>query len=254
MSENPPPTKRQRYAHTPHCSRVAIPTDSRTHRCDLTQSFEIRVGPEANRQSFLVYHDLITQRSARLRDLGVQQMADFPDLPVILLGEDDPEVFNAYLQCVYFGAEPLEERVAAMVEEDGPGSQKKLSDHEDSDSDKTSSNSQTELAAKFLIDLHLLATRLRDPTTANLAIDKLLDLYEFNSRISKEMVVFVYGSTLKDSKLRLLYRGLHIHRMQDSWLGEVAEGVQYPYEFIGDMVGRVWRRRRSQTGMGRGVT
>ena len=264
-----PPNARGTFTH--HCSRVPTIADSRTHRCDLTLSFSVRVGQEPNQQSFSVYHDLITQRSAHLRALRVEQTTNFPDLPVIILGDCDPEVFNAYLQCVYFGPKPLEDRVAAMIEDlDDPNSKKTSSDDENDDMgvegdgeaagsdaaeiDETASNSEKEPVEKFLVDLYLLAIKLIDPTTANLAIDELIGLHEFNCHISKEMVAFVYYSTAKNSKLRLLYRDLHIHRMRDSWLVEVTEGTQYPYEFVGEVVRRIWRRKRSQTGMGMGVT
>lgn len=203
----------------------------------------------------------------------MQQLADFPDLPVIVLGDCDPEISNTYLQCVYFGASPLEERVAAMMEDlDNPDS-KQTSGDEDSDSrgadgdgsgassdaaevDSTASasDSKKELAEKFLLDLYLLAIRMIDATTANLAIDELVDLHEFNCRISKETVAFVYYSTAKNSKLRLLYRDLHVHRMPDFWLADVTEGTQYPYESVGEVMRRAWRLKGSQTGMGKGMT
>jgi hypothetical protein len=44
-------------------------------------------------------------------------MAEFPDLPVIELDDADPEVFQAYLHCIYFGRKSLKKRVAAMVQE-----------------------------------------------------------------------------------------------------------------------------------------
>lgn len=132
MSNIPQPAKRQRYVHTPQL--LLTITNSRTHRCDLTLSFEVRVGEEPNQQSFSVYHDLIAQRSAYLRALRVEQMTNFPELPVMILGDCNPEVFNAYLQCVYFGPKPLEDRVAAMMEDlDGPNSKKTSSDDENDD-------------------------------------------------------------------------------------------------------------------------
>jgi hypothetical protein len=207
-----------------------------------------------------VYHDLITQRSAYLRDLRVQQMAEFPDLPVIELDDADPEVFQAYLHCIYFGRKSLKKRVAAMVQEH-PYSAEEPSDDDSCDKKSSLSNSgdevtledaakidgqsdyemfKHEVVDKFLIDLWLLATRLVDPKTANLAIDALAGLFENERRLSKYLVALVYHYTPKNSPLRLLVRDLHVHRMQDFWLDGTAEGTEYPYDFVGDVLRRVW--------------
>ena len=58
-----------------------------------------------------------------MRYLRHEQMKSLPDLPVITL-DDDPEVFSIYLHTLYYGAEPLKECVAAMIEENTPQQQK----------------------------------------------------------------------------------------------------------------------------------
>jgi hypothetical protein len=195
-------------------------------------------------------------------------MEEFPD-SVITLDDTDPEVFNTYLECVVLGHGTLKEHIAAMVAEN-PCTPETRSDNDSSDGgvegdgnsavsdaagvDRIPSNPKHKLPEKFLVDTYLLAIKLIDLVAANLAIDELVNLYATECRISKEMVVFVYYSTPKDSKLRLLYRDLHVHRMQDSWLGDVLEGTQYPYEFVGEVMRRAWRLKRSQTGMEIGVT
>lgn len=50
-------------------------------------------------------------------------MKSLPDLPAITM-DDDPDVFSTYLHTLYFGAEPLKERVAAMIEENSHRQQK----------------------------------------------------------------------------------------------------------------------------------
>jgi len=106
----------------------------------------------------------------------------------------------------------------------------------------------------FLVDLYLLATKLVDPTTLNLAINELVDLLQINCLTSKDMVAFVYYSTLTDSKLRLLFRDIHIHRMQDSWLTGIMEGTQYPYDFVGEVICRIWHIKQSKSGKSIGAT
>jgi len=41
--------------------------------------------------------------------------------------------------------------------------------------------------------------------------------------------------------------------MQDSWLGGIAEGTEYPYDFITDILRGAWARKRSQGGRNTGV-
>ena len=341
-------------------------------------SFEIRVG----QQSFSVYHDIITRRSTYLCELREQQRHNFPDSSVIVL-DDDPEVFATYLHTVYFGAEPLKECVAAMIQEnlpqqprysredssdsngsggDGSDSDGSNGDGSDRDSDDgvksegdgaatdtthfsapRDNNAQTlfvgnisfeadestltqyfqehgsinsirlptdretgapkgfgyvemgsieeaqaalealqgadvagrpirldyaasrdpslssgggrgdnfipkeELVEKFLVDLHLLAVKLRDTIAADLAVDELVGLYKKERSARKEMVIFVYQSTPKNATLRSLYRDLHIHRMKDSWLCGTMLGTEYPYDFITEVMCNAWGERRTQT-------
>lgn len=235
-------------------------------RCDLALSFGVRVGQEPNQQSFSVHHDIIIQRSAYLRDLRVQQMAEFPD-SVIVLCDADPEVFNAYLHCVYFGRKSLKNHVAAMAEE-RPYYPENPSDDDNGEggatgaggagsdaagTDKTS-KSEDETVEKFLVNLYLLAIKLIDPTTANLAINALVHFVDTDRFISNEMVHFVYNSTPKDSKLRLLFRDIHIHSMEDSWLTDITAGMQYPYDFVCEVMCRVWHLKRSKSRKSAGVT
>jgi hypothetical protein len=191
-------------------------------------------------------------------------MNSFPDMPVITLS-DDPEVFSTYLHTIYFGHKPLKERVAAMNEENTP-QQQKPSDSEGGDEgiksdidDAAPDTAETqatrtedhgilkeELVEKFLINLHLLAVKLRDTTAADLTINELVKLYKQERSVRKEMVAFVYNSTPANGALRLLYRDLHIHRVPDSssWLEgsmeDTMEDTDYPFDLVRDLLRGVW--------------
>jgi hypothetical protein len=230
-------------------------------------SFEIRLGQGEKQQSFSVHHDIITRRSEYLHDLRRQRMNCSSDSSVINL-DDDPEVFATYLHTVYFGAEPLKERVAAM-EENNPRQQKssnsesgddgegKNSDSNgaapDTDETQATSNDDNgilkeELVEKFLIDLHLLAVKLRDIIAADLAIDELVELYRHERSTRKEMVAFVYQSTPKDGALRALYRDLHTFRVKDHWVHGDLEETDYPFDFVRDVLRKVWVLKPSRAG------
>jgi hypothetical protein len=210
----------------------------------------------------------MTRRSGYLRDLREQQMNSFPEMPVITLS-DDPEVFSTYLHTIYFGRKPLKERVAAMIEENTPH-QQQPSDSEGGDEGIKSDTNEAapdtaetqatttenhgilkeELVEKFLIDLHLLAVKLRDTAAADLAINELVKLYKQERSVRKEMVAFVYNSAPADSALRLLYRDLHIHRVPDSssWLEGSMEDTDYPFDFVRDLLRRVWGLKATRAG------
>jgi hypothetical protein len=123
-----------------------------------------------------------------MRYLRHEQMKSLPDLPVITM-DDDPDVFSTYLHTLYFGVEPLKERVAAMIKEHTPPGEKDGGDQcTKSDSDgatpvttktqvtRSDDNGipKEELVEKFLIDVHLLAVKLRDRIAADLANDELV--------------------------------------------------------------------------------
>ena len=204
-----------------------------------------------------------------MRHLRHEQMKSLPDLPAITM-DDDPDVFSTYLHTLYFGAEPLKERVAAMIEENSHR-QQKPSDSDSGDqgaksdgdgaapvaakSQATRSDDNRilkgELVEKFLIDLHLLAVKLRDVTAADLAIDELVELYKQDRSIRKEMVAFVYHSTSSNSirgALRALYTDLHVFRVKRHWLDGSVEETEYPFDFIRDVLRKVWNLKPRRAG------
>jgi hypothetical protein len=119
-----------------------------------------------------------------------------------MLVDEDPQVFMAYLYTVYFGMEAF----VARMEANDPDSSSEEEDYK---------------AAIFLADIHLLADKLRDPTTANLAIDQLLSVIDRNEELVTDIAVRVYTSAKSDSPLRRLVRDFS--KADNSW-AEIEEG------------------------------
>jgi hypothetical protein len=81
---------------------------------DIAKTFDVLVGEEPKQQRFTVYHDLLAQRSEFMRAARSERWNTDPTKPTIL-DDHKPQVFPAYLMCVNFGAEALEEHVDALT-------------------------------------------------------------------------------------------------------------------------------------------
>jgi hypothetical protein len=211
------------------------------YRYDLGKTFEIVVGKQPNQKSFTAYHDLLTQRSEFFRAARSERWSQDPKKPTTL-DDVDVEIFSTYLHCVNWGAEFLDAPVQTILDENrhiyeeetiikiagdssSGGDNTKGSDNDSSSDDEGSDESDsgdestatdpdevdhsimqsTRPIETFLIDLYLLADKLIDPTTANLAIDKLVDfIEERETYLSARLTRFVYKTTMVGSPLRRL--------------------------------------------------
>jgi hypothetical protein len=123
-----------------------------------------------------------------------------------MLVDEDPQVFSAYLHAIYFGLESSRE----------PNKEKDVK------------------KAKFLTDLHLLADKLRDPTTANLVMDELLAVIDRSEEVVAGIAVRVYTSAKSCSPLRRLVRDFS--RADNSWAEtEEDEASGLPYGSLQDV-------------------
>lgn len=175
------------------------------------------------------------------------------------------KVLSAYVYCVNFGAESLNDIVQDMVKEhpfyqedgvergrasdndgsacdDDGGMEDVKMDGDGAAPDAEKSDAETigsiEDVEKFLIELYLLADKLIDPVSANLAIDELISVIEMRSGyLSAALVHFVYGSTTVDSPLRKLVRD---HSMIDNATAVNKsyhfQGNEFPYDFLKDVL------------------
>jgi hypothetical protein len=93
----------------------------------------------------------------------------------------------------------------------------------------------------LLIDLYLLADRLVDPITANLAIDNLINVIEvYNQYYSVALVQRVYKSTTEASPLRKLILDHHLDGDPNTKLADWLKGESFPSEFIRDLLFEVF--------------
>jgi hypothetical protein len=120
--------------------------------------------------------------------------------------------------------------------------------------DKENSSTLTDFSwepvEKFLIDLYLLADKLIDPITANLAMDELIRVIEKrDDHLSDKLIRFAYESTTAASPLRKLLRNFSI-------VGDIAmptnvehlEHMELPSDYIRDVLFVVLALNRGNAG------
>jgi hypothetical protein len=118
------------------------------------------VGIKPNRMRFTVHRDLITKRSEFFRAARTKYWTE--PSKVTRLVDDDPVVFEVYLNCLYNGLDCL-----AKLDYSKPIS----GGDKDNEVEKKHEHHET---ARFLIDLYLLTDKLVDRTTANVVMRALL--------------------------------------------------------------------------------
>jgi hypothetical protein len=99
----------------------------------------------------------------------------------------------------------------------------------------------------FLIDLYLLADKLLDPISANMAIDELTSLFEKRDRyLDSELVGYAYDRTTADSPLRRLIRDYSmIDELSMPLNVEHYKKSKFPYDFISDIMFKLLNTNRN---------
>ena len=252
-----------------------------THRFDydLTKTFDVLVGKEPNQQRFTVYHDILTQRSEFFRAARSGRWTIQPDQATVL-DDHEPDVFSVYLHCVTFGRKALEEHIGAIPvteridseDTDGDYSERaekekestqgnpKADEIEDTQTTALESDGREEsddidhyvwkigdngFRSKFLVDLYLLADKLIDPVTANMAIDKLIRVSEArNEYPGPRLISYVYESTTTENPLRRLCRDWYLFAVDESWV-DTLHHDSYPHAFMKDLVYETYDLQRN---------
>lgn len=186
-------------------------------RYDLTGTFDVVVGKGCSSQRFTVHSNVLTSRSSFFKAARKPEWLTDPTKPTDLQDEE-PEVFSRYMNCVYFGikAFQLSENIPKDDRDDKERDDKLGSDaflcseaeHAAVYKEEPGSNYCDYLRQCFriLIDLYLLADRLRDLKTANLVMDELVRFGNEGESYSDEIIRRVYGSTVHGNPLRKLMR------------------------------------------------
>ena len=215
------PPKPIKYV-SPGSANIKRPTNS-NHRTDLLSShFEVLVGTGASQQMFSIHEQVVTKRSEFFRVVRQKRWNQKNEAKMMLLGED-PHVFSAYLHTVYFGPDHLKKLIAAA-----DSSASEDDDGEDEDFSKGIE------AARFLVDLYILAAKLLDPVTANLVIDEFICLLDLQHNVWCDAATHVYTFTKESSPLRRVVLDFYVHDIDGSWPSK-SEWV-LSYAFLQDII------------------
>jgi hypothetical protein len=193
-------------------------------RYDLENTFEVVIGKQS--KHFTIHTNVFTHRSGVLATLHRSEYNP-QNLPVDREGED-PELFQAYLNCVYFGPETLEQWADACMAESEAEPEGKTRDEEQAVAD---------LVFEKLIRLYLLAERLVDLRTANMALGEIIRSSMLLRVIPMQVPTsLAYASTAKDSPLRTLLRDYWVYESGSTDTDrERLRTAGFPSEFSQDI-------------------
>lgn len=188
-------------------------------------------------------------------------------------------MFSVYLHCVSFGRKALHEHIDAIpvteridnedgnnhsfeetdkeeesTQDDGEDNDVEGSQARELDSDGSEDSDDTGRCVwevgewgypdKFLVDLYLLADKVMDTVTANMAIDKLIRMCEAReSHPSSALISYVYGSTTVGSPLRRLFRDWYVFTVSESWVDDIYQKGYHP-AFLQDLVHEIYNLQR----------
>ena len=191
-------------------------------RPSLDDTFFVLVSNKLQEQKrFTLHTNVFTARSGFFKAARRAAWDPDPLKPTILDDDDDPEVFENYMRCVYFGdLDPY------------PYERLGLDDAH----------------VNALIKMWVLADKLLDPKTANLVMDKIVnfcaaligfpDISCFN---------LAYSSTAKGSPLRSFFCAMVL--CEDMW-GVFDDPNELPPDFFLDMAVELIRMKKESHGNG----
>ena len=200
------------------------------HRCnlltisryDLEKTFTVIVGdPPSESKRFTLHTSVfVAQSEFFAAACKPAWTAQNPGKPVDLKDED-PELFHAYMNCVYFGHETIRHWIDTLKLPPKP--------------EVSTNGEQQAQDAIFttIISLQLLCQKLIDFKAANIVIDEMI---RFSSTVktipSQGPIALAYGSALKDNPLRSLLRDYWIYESGNA-NRQVLCAEDFPAECLG---------------------
>lgn len=166
------------------------------------------------------------RRSGFFKVARSARWATDPSKPVSL-EDDGPDVFSTYLHCVYF-----DEVVIPTTSVPLSLMFRRLEEARQGEADQ-----------KFeaLVSTYVLADKLRDPITANMVSDKILEVSHDTSKVpSAKAVTITYQSTTDRDPLRILLRDMCMYHSRTLPTGG---DVSWPVEFLQDVVNKLMGHR-----------
>lgn len=138
----------------------------------------------------------------------------------VILENEDPDLFQAYINCVYFGLEIVEQYTGTPGRSTPP----------------RGTDDQRQQAADIIfekqISLYLLAKRLNDYKIANLVIDAVMRFSLAATRIPAQAPVsLAFTDTFKDEPLRSLLHDLWIFGAEHTDIRRLRTN-EFPYDFV----------------------
>ena len=131
----------------------------------------------------------------------------------IKLPEDDPDLFDFYLHCVYTKSTGTENVAEAL--------------------DTTERRAQRQQRQKLLIKTHILADKLGDFITANLLLDALVDdYYKYRYVPGGHTIEFVFSNTPADSPLQRLLLDIYVYYAGSTAAGAALRSDEIPKSFV----------------------
>jgi hypothetical protein len=163
------------------------------HRYDLNPTFDVVVGSE----TFSLHTNIFTERSEFFRAARKPEwLGRNPKKPVDL-EDEDPEVFNGYMNCVYVGKGSLKHYVDAVQS-----------------CSEVDRNNNVNAGFNELIQVYLLADKLQDLSTANMIIEEIKQFSDNVDRVPSDgCYTYVYSNTTPHNPLRKLMRDFWMHEM-----------------------------------------
>ena len=181
-------------------------------RLKFSNIVEIIVGP--TEECFYVHPHILTQQStffkAACSERWRSSIADPIELP-----EDDPHIFDIYLNCLYSGNVDLGDLEHALAGE------RELTDE-----------ARTDLR---LIKSHVLADKLGDVLTANKIIDRLIECSDASGNIPIGTSI-VSSNTAPGSPLRRLFIDYYVHEADMECLEILVNSGDVATDFVGEIL------------------
>lgn len=219
-SSQQPPAKRARYVQHPCWRSKHTLTDG--NRYDFSQSFDVLVGPEKKR--FSVPRDILIERSGFFEAARSPRWKQDPSDPTDL-SDHDPQEFSSYLEIVYTGKLSYSDDKLAQWYGEGC--------HQDQYEQVSTARCRRE---QWLAILYVLADKLQDPLSANIAMDNFLDAHnKARMVLDPSLIRYVYGHTPPESPLRHVVRDTMVYETGMNHL-ELLKEDELPNMFLLDVM------------------
>lgn len=191
----------------PNCTQPS----HNTYRLGFTKDIEALVGPE--KQRFSIHEHVICNRSSFFKAACSERWQQNGTLKAIELPEDDADIFDIYLYCMYGTFVDVGDLNDTLDAEEG-----------------LSTLDRTHLR---LVKTYMLADKLGDIVTTNMVVDRMIDLTDSAKQLpGNETTRIVTSYTSQESPLRKLFIDYYVHEASMESLRKMLRDDTIPRTFI----------------------